>query len=397
MAATYSPMFQHDGRLWAFALALSLTLNALLVLVAGISILQLEKFRAKPELAASVPDPVHILVPEWEPAPPPAAVPATPPAADRMDFTRTSPDQAADRPAQPTHFGERDTQATSNTTPDPSAPALPAQAGIKPLHEGHIETTESRFRDGVIAPDATAAADLADQAAPPTPPSPPAPPAPPMPESAAAATAARGTDTPDPGSADEVRAPPLPERLATSPHPVDVPVAKRDLESPPQPAPPDAPRQGLPEGLPDANDLKELKPPSQLSANVKEPVFRGNQRKTTLRGSISRSGQSSLAVENTELGRYQAAISRAVELEWQRNCFKYRDLITPGFLTVSFSLDSRGKVQNVSFVGTMHTGEHQKGFTLNSIRNAPIPAMPPELGRKFKDETLELIYSFYFN
>jgi hypothetical protein len=127
-----------------------------------------------------------------------------------------------------------------------------------------------------------------------------------------------------------------------------------------------------------------------------DPAFRGFQRKTAIVGSISRTGRSALDVEDTPLGRYQATISRAVELEWQRNCVRHRDFITPGFLTVRFFVEPGGKVRSVQFVGDMETGEVQKGFTLNSIRDAEIPPMPQPLRKQFAKEPLELMFRFYF-
>jgi hypothetical protein len=59
-------------------------------------------------------------------------------------------------------------------------------------------------------------------------------------------------------------------------------------------------------------------------------------------------------------------------------------------------VETNGKVRSVQFVGDMETGEVQKGFTLNSIRNAGIPAMPPALRKEFDKEPLELIFRFYF-
>jgi hypothetical protein len=136
------------------------------------------------------------------------------------------------------------------------------------------------------------------------------------------------------------------------------------------------------------------KPPVTKPANA--PGFRGHQRKTAIVGSISRTGRSALDVADTALGRYQAIISRAVEQEWQRNCVRHRDFITPGFLTVRFYVETNGKVRTVQFVGSMETGEVQKGFTLNSIRNAEIPPMNPTLRKDFENEPLELIFNFYF-
>jgi hypothetical protein len=53
-------------------------------------------------------------------------------------------------------------------------------------------------------------------------------------------------------------------------------------------------------------------------------------------------------------------------------------------------------VRTVQFVGNMETGEVQKGFTLNAIRDAAIPPMPAALKKDFANEPLELIFNFYF-
>ena len=53
-------------------------------------------------------------------------------------------------------------------------------------------------------------------------------------------------------------------------------------------------------------------------------------------------------------------------------------------------------MRSVQFVGDMTTGEVQKGFTLNSIRDAKIPAMPAAVRKDFVKEPLELIFNFYF-
>lgn len=177
----------------------------------------------------------------------------------------------------------------------------------------------------------------------------------------------------------------------TSPDPVDVPVPRELAEKNEiKPSPPRLPESGSP--APKPVDV----PKPKVTQPVDDPAFRGYQRKTAITGSISRSGRSALDVADSPLGRYQAIISRAVELEWQRNCVRHRDFITPGFLTVRFFVETSGKVRTVQFVGDMETGEVQKGFTLNSIRDAEIPAMPPTVKKDFAKEPLELIFNFYF-
>jgi len=186
--------------------------------------------------------------------------------------------------------------------------------------------------------------------------------------------------------------PPRKELLA-GPNPVDVPVPKpMERKGGPKPTPLERPAN---DEAPVASKPAELpKPPA--APPIDDPAFAGNQRKTAIVGSISRTGRSALDVADTPLGRYQAIISRAVELEWQRNCVRHRDFITPGYLTVRFYVETNGKVRTVQFVGQMETGEVQKGFTLNSIRDADIPAMPAALRKDYEKSPLELIFNFYF-
>jgi outer membrane biosynthesis protein TonB len=184
--------------------------------------------------------------------------------------------------------------------------------------------------------------------------------------------------------------------LAVGPNPVEIPVPRKTSDEDPQPGRKTQPKEGRPDAPPTPADLKETQPPPSPQETPRTPAFRGYQRKTVIQGSISRSGRSALDVEDSPLGRYQATISRAVELEWQRNCVRYRDSITPGFLTVRFFVDAKGKVRNVQSVGPMQTGQIQKGFTFNSIHDATIPAMPRELLKDYQEEPLELVFNFYF-
>jgi hypothetical protein len=200
-----------------------------------------------------------------------------------------------------------------------------------------------------------------------------------------------GEKTETVGEDDTKSTPPDRQRLVEGPNPVDIAVPldapKSDIV---KSAPPKFPKEG--EKATQASDFPKPKPQPAF----KDPAFSGFQRKTAITGSISRTGRSALAVADSPLGRYQAIISRAVEQEWQRNCVRHRDFITPGFLTVRFFVETSGRVRTVQFVGQMETGEVQKGFTLNSIRDAEIPAMPNSLKKEYDKEPLELIFNFYF-
>jgi hypothetical protein len=378
--------------------------NIIIFGLAGLATLDSQKLRDQRLAAArqeSPPPPASVLIsPEMIqriPADSPAAAakPTAPARSSAPDFTRTSEDQRGKRPDKPAFIGERDTEATSDRTPDPTAKPLPSQRGEAPRSETDIETTESKYQDGRL----DASGEKSAAATPP--PQPPAPPTPPDADPAMAPKQAAAPPPPDEKPADPALKPtdekpspavPEPKELLQGPNPVDVAVPKPTPEKVAKTLPPAPPADKSVKAAPDE------KPPAPPKPTPKpgDPGVRGNQHKTAIQGSISRTGRSALDVADSPLGRYQAVISRAVEQEWQRNCVRHRDFITPGFLTVRFFVEPSGKVKSVQFVGEMETGEVQKGFTLNSIRNAEIPAMPKELRADFTDESLELIFNFYF-
>lgn len=368
MTVAYSMKYPGEGRLWLIAGSLSLVLNVVILSLVGIAAIESQR-RRENTVAAPPAESAVFIYPQQ-----PAAVPETPPEAPvERPFARTSPGQEA-KPEAPARFvGERDTAARSERAAKREAPALPSQDGIEPRYKGEFETTESDYQDGILDESPVSAASMdsapneptvqatAENSAASTPPQPPTPPA---------------------------------ETLYSGPTPIDVPVLAES------PAEPDAikPTETVPE-TPAAEPVEEVapEPPSPASsAAPKEKKFSGFQRRTAFVGSISRTGRSSLDVENTALGRYQARISRAVELEWQRNCVRHRDFITPGYLTARFFIDANGKVKSVQFIGEMQTGEIQKGFTLNSIRDADIPPMPASLRNESRGEPLELVFRFFF-
>lgn len=359
------------------ALGLSLLLNLGILTLLGLAALKtqrLPKSKVAPPVATA--DSTILIFPDAT-SPTPKPVTASP------SFARTSDDQTATPPKKSTRIGERDTLATSDRNPDASAPPLPSQKGIEPKNPANLETTESRYQDGSLANN-----ELTKPQNPfaqtPTPPAP-------LPDPSLADNPAPGENSASLGKDATRSSPPLREALIEGPNPVDVPVPMdSSTKSEIKPTPPKQAKQG--KQAPAPADLP--KPPTTKPANA--PGFRGHQRKTAIVGSISRTGRSALDVADTALGRYQAIISRAVEQEWQRNCVRHRDFITPGFLTVRFYVETNGKVRTVQFVGSMETGEVQKGFTLNSIRNAEIPPMNPTLRKDFENEPLELIFNFYF-
>jgi hypothetical protein len=315
--------------------------------------------------------------------------------AQKRPFARTSPDQPASAGERSRFIGERATAASSEAVPVAGAPNLPSQTGEDSRFDKEVETTTSDYQDGDLSHDRSA------QPAPA--PAVPAPPVDPVlkteadpgkvpTESRAEAAEPSPTEplkSDQPDALDTESTAPPKQRLAQGPLAVDRPMPPEKEKTDEQIK--EAARKPAEAG----SSARPPEPKTSTDPAVK-PGFRGYQRKTRLHGSISRRGKSSLDVDKTALGQYQAALSRAVEREWQRNCVRYRDHITPGFLTVRVLVNPDGGIRSIEFLEAVEAGEIQKGFTLKSIRDADIPKMPKDVKKELDGEPLELIYNFYF-
>ena len=371
-----------DARLWAVALCVSVLLNGAFIAWISIEAIQAEIARKK-----AIPKPlptqqvVKIFPEMFERKPPTEA--AKKAAEEAAKTVRTTPDQeSAEAPASRRFIGERNTEATSDRAPTSDDETMPSQSGREARPQEMPETTESKYQDGKLENQST------PSTATPTPPSPQTPPE----LSESEAKTVKG-DTAPPDATGKMAETAIREKLLDGPNPVETPVKPGAVREDMKPREEKKIRDGRKDGL---AEKKAEEKPKPKPAPIDDPAFRGNQNKTAIQGSISRNGRSALDVADSPMGRYQAAISRAVEREWQINCVKRRDFIVPGYLTVRFFVQSDGRVKSVQFVGDIEGGQVQKGFTLQSIRDAPIPPMPPEVKKEMGGDSLELLFNFYF-
>ncbi|WP_193210789.1 hypothetical protein [Luteolibacter marinus] len=381
MRAAGTP-FESQARIWLLAFCASAVVNVLGVVVLGLWVLANVEVKSPVEKTPAQ-EVVAWIVPLQEARAATDQSVVEPPAEKAPTFARTSPDQEKSAAESPDFIGERNTRATSDSVAEAQNPDQPNQRGREPKWEDEVETTESNYQDGDLSNDRVALAE--------------APPTEPTPQSAD--TAERSPADPAMRQQGEVdaeselpEAAPPKEKLAEGPVAVDRMVKDMVPEEAPKATPPRRRVEG--ELEPSEKQKPEEQPKQQVAKEA--PGFRGFQQKTRLVGSLSRVGRSALNVEDSVLGRYHAAVSRAVEREWQRNCVRNRDFIVPGQLTLSFVLDASGKVRSKYIVEVFGVGDIQKGFTLNSIRDAEIPAMPADLKKQLDGEPLELIYRFNF-
>jgi outer membrane biosynthesis protein TonB len=366
--ASYAPsMTPNQGRLWLISFLVSLVICLLGFLLFGfLSLSSLVLSHSTPIKRAVEEQIVILLTPKVNARPAVAPTAPTPPA--KKQFARTSADQESAPPIDTPFIGDRDTIATSDANPIPGAPEMPSQSGRDPRKPNDIETTQSRIQPG----------DLEHQSLAKKPPTPPAPTQPVPPTVTTPLETLPKPIADDITQKEQVKIPD--QKMLTGDQPIERNLPKEEIK---------------PKEKQETAELPKPKPDSPDAA-AKEPGFRGNQEKTKLSGSISRKGKSALNVANTAMGRYHAALSRAIEAEWNANCTKYRDLISPGIITLRFVIDENGKVRSVNVVEMVDAGEIQKGFTLNSIRQAKLPSIPNDLKKELDGEPIELLYNFYF-
>lgn len=390
MSAAATTPFESQARLWLVAFAVSALVNLAGLSVIAFVVMAKIALNPVPRDPVATAESVATIIPEMilqaeEGAAAVEVTPAAPPPPPPQ-FARTSPDQEEIAPERPEFIGERNTRATSDATPMAETPDQISQKGREPIDEHEVETTQSNYQDGDLAHDRIKREMKEAAPQPPTPP--PTPATPPQPVDAAETAKLDG-------KSEEAEAPPAEEtkeRLAEGPAPVERRVKEAKPEDETKPGAPERKSEGQQEAKPQQAVAEQPKP----AANTNAPGFRGNQQKTKLVGSITRTGRSALNVEDSVLGRYHAAVSRAVEKEWQLNCVRNRDYITPGMLTMSFMLDAKGKVKEIRVIDALQVGAIPKGFTLNAINDAEIPAMPADLKKQLNGESLELLYRFNF-
>ena len=303
----------------------------------------------------------------------------------KQRFARTSADQEGAPDADTDILGERDTRAASELPATPGAkPNTPAQDGVAPLYPGHVETVSKKYQEGSLGQDAQGEeSELPQEAS--------------ASKDDALADDEPQLDVPQPDvivPEEESSSEPKDKHLAVGeelPAPRGDEGDKQIAEDPKEEK---SPRERPNEGAHQEADKKKIVDGAEQEP--KKSGFRGYSRQTRVTGSINRQGKSALNVKNSPLGRYQALISKAVELQWRRNCEQHRDHIVPGVISIRFYVDQSGGVSGIKFQEVIGANFIERGFTQRALRQVELPKMPESVQEELKGESLELIYNFYF-
>lgn len=128
-----------------------------------------------------------------------------------------------------------------------------------------------------------------------------------------------------------------------------------------------------------------------------QPGFRTHERKTRSSGRFVMGSQAKLNVDASPTGRFEAWIYRAIASRWYKQCDINREFIIPGSLRIRLLVNTRGQITSMTTLSQQGASATQRSFTFLAIRQAPIPAMPPEVKSDLVGDSLELIFDFHFD
>ena len=305
-------------------------------------------------------------------SPPPRVVLATLmpvlplPQPERLNFQLVDPGALREKPTRPTNLisDANSRAATELPSRREDGPAMPTQEGIE---APGLDLTNQNFTDGEQ--------EVASAARP----GPPGPtePAPPEPTPPVPAT--------EPAQPEEVAAL-RPEELL----PLPTTLPRMQVTRPEELL---RPREEKPTEPEVAANVPPRPPPGGGGGT---PGFQSEKIKRAIEGTLSQRGKASLEVEDTPLGRYFKSVSRVIERDWQNACRRHRDVATPGFLRVNFTIAPDGRVTAARKVEARDGGEASLWFTLNAIKGARLPPIPAEVVEMLEGGHLEINYNFLF-
>lgn len=322
------------------------------------------------------PKPGKESVRENKPAPPPRTVLATlmpvmpvlpVPTPEQLNFELVDAGALRENPTLPTNLISDAASRAASELPSrrKDGPALPTQEGIE---APGLDLTNQNFTDGeeeLASSSPRPGPSGLEAVSPPTPPQPQKPSEPAMPAETAA------------NRPEEIFSLPttLPRMVVPKPE---------DLLRP----------RGEKPGEPEvAMNVPPRPPPGAGGGN---PGFQSEKIQRAIEGTLSQRGKASLEVEDTPLGRYFKSVSRVIERDWQSACRRHRDVATPGFLRVNFTIAADGRVTMARKVEARDGGEASLWFTLNAVKSAKLPAIPAEVVELLEDGHLEVNYNFLF-
>lgn len=312
----------------------------------------------------------------------------------------------AEAPANASYESDRNTRAASRLRPDESLPQqdAPTLAGNNPLP--HLSLANRDYVEGPLGQEASGVAPTAAAAPrPSTRPSPaPAKAAdPPAAASSGAGAQAATAPTAETGTALQAKERESYALKAEEGQKVakgedgDVEPALGDAlpSNGPGESPADSPVADAPPGetAEDRAAAESDQPPSPSSADegLFAKGFQAEERQNFINGKYRRAGADAVDAEATPLGRYKKAVRDAISERWHRYRQDNADFVTWGMLKVEFTVDAAGRIRGLEITKN-EANSMLAEFSLRAIRDAKLPAMPPEVAESIGESGLVIQY-----
>lgn len=119
--------------------------------------------------------------------------------------------------------------------------------------------------------------------------------------------------------------------------------------------------------------------------------FSAEKIQNTASGRLTNIGQNAVDAEETESGKYKAAVRQAISRKWHRYRVQNADFVTWGVLKIECRVDRFGKVHDLRIVKN-EANSVLANFSLKAILDADIPPMPPDVAEELGPNGLELKY-----
>ena len=133
------------------------------------------------------------------------------------------------------------------------------------------------------------------------------------------------------------------------------------------------------------------------STDVRKPAseagYQPQKEQTKIEGSISNRGKAGVDAIGTPLGLYRKKIADAIGSRWYYYVNRRMDLITVGDVHIKFSVNEQGHVEDVKILSNT-ANEIFGTYCVQSVTEAKIPPLPPDLAPSLQNGRVEIEYHF---
>jgi hypothetical protein len=217
----------------------------------------------------------------------------------------------------------------------------------------------------------------------------------------------------EPGKQTPVEATPTP--AVPKPTPTPIPSTKKQQsadmlavaatptpEPSPTPTPDDTPNDEIPKPTPvqpemhkpKVQDLVMLTKQTPRRQRQRQPKYQPETEQTRVEGFLSnRAEKPGLDMASSPLGRYRRIVTDAIGQRWYFYVQQNMDLIPVGTVHIKLEINEQGHAEDIKILSNTSSGAFGD-FTVQSISEAELPPLPPDLAPKLKDGRLEFEFTF---